>query len=92
MKLQDVPPAAFTAAPTHPPMKLVVDYDAIVQTLTDKQWVVLHIDPAKNRTNKIGATEAPIIKALNAHVRVTLKRRLFTKRLAPDAWFVLLAD
>lgn len=90
MKLTDLPAAAFTTEPVHPPMRLVVDYDALAAVLDTKGWLVLRTDPSKDRANPNGSLETPMVKAFNSHIRVTRKRKLLTKRLAPDAWFVCL--
>lgn len=92
MKYKDIPREALAAEPTHPPMKLVLDHDAIARLLTDKPWLVLRVDPSQDRITNIGAVESPAVKAVNNHVRITLKRRLLTKRIAPDAWFLMLTD
>jgi hypothetical protein len=74
--------------PIFPPMKMVVDYDALYALLLEKGWLVIRTDPSLDRKTSVGGTEAPVVKAFNGHVRVVLKQRLFIRRMAIDAWYV----
>lgn len=85
MKFSEVPSEAFSVKPECPPMKLVVDYDALFDLLCQKHWLVLRTDPSKDKSDG-----NPMVKGFNNHVRLTKGQRLFTKRIAPDAWYVTL--
>ena len=79
--------------PLSAPHKLVPDYDALIQRMVDNGgWTVLHTNPDEDRRTTLGSWESPVVKAFNCHVRVVLKRALYTRRLARDAWYLQLGE
>jgi len=76
--------------PFDPPMKLVVDYEALYQQLLKTGWMLIRTDPSLDRPVGGGQKShvAPLVKAFNCHVRVVLKQRLFMRRVALDAWYI----
>lgn len=81
--------------PVEMPQKLVPapDYEALLAYLRKNGgWAVVRTDPKMDRRTTSGSTESPVVKAFNSHVRNTLKKALFTRRLARDAWYVELKE
>jgi len=78
--------------PIYPPMKMVVDYDALYALLLEKGWLIIRTDPSLDRVDTTArghrSTVSPVVKAFNCHVRVVRKQRLFIRRMAIDAWYV----
>jgi uncharacterized short protein YbdD (DUF466 family) len=77
--------------PMKMPQKLVPapDYEALLAHMRKNNgWAVIRTDPNLDRRTTSGSTEAPLVKAFNSHVRTTLKKALFTRRLALDAWYL----
>lgn len=88
MKMQDVPLKAFTAKATPIPTKCVPDWDALQATLEREGFVVIEEGELRQATS--GSWENTIVKAFNAHLRVTKKVRLFTRRIGHNRWFCTL--
>lgn len=94
LKLTDLPHEAL--APQPMPTKTVVanDYDALFQRMVDNGgWYVLRTDPEEDRplmsrAGKLTTMESPLVKGINNHVRMVVKRPLYTRRLARDAWYL----
>lgn len=75
--------------PQEPPTLSIIDYDALYRRMVDNGgWTVIRTDPNYDRQTTSGSTEAPVVKALNCHVRVVRKQPLYIRRLARDAWYV----
>lgn len=91
LKLCGLPHSALTPQPC--PVRSTPDYDALLQRMVDNDgWTVVRTDPTQDRRTTSGAWESPLIKQINCHVRVVLKRPLYTRRLARDAWYIQLGD
>lgn len=79
--------------PMKMPQKLVPDYEALLAHMRKNNgWVVIRTDPNMDRRTASGSTESPMVKAFNSHVRNTLEKTLFTRRLAPGAWYLELKE
>lgn len=94
LKLTELPHEALVPQPM--PTKTIVanDYDALFQRMMDNGgWYVLRTDPEEDRplmsrAGKINTMESPSVKGINNHVRMVVKRPLYTRRLARDAWYL----
>ena len=85
MKISEVPSAAFTAAPTPIPMKMVPNWDALYQILMQQGFVI--IESIDVRTTSVGGEECVQVKSFNNHVRLTQGSRLQTKRISATRWY-----
>lgn len=85
MKWDDIPDAVLDMQAVHPPVKLVVDNDALFDMLMQQKWMLIQTNPHED-TPQGNA----MIKAFNCHVRITKKMRLLTKKLSTDTWVVTL--
>jgi hypothetical protein len=74
--------------PIYPPMKMVVDYDALYALLLKKGWLIIRTDPSLDRADTNKSMQSPVVKAFNCHIRITRKQRLFIRRMAIDAWYI----
>lgn len=85
MKWGDIPDEVLDKEAIYPPVKLVVDNDALFHLLKQQKWLVIQTDPHEDNPSG-NAT----IKAFNCYVRITKRMRLLTKRLSTDKWIVTL--
>jgi len=77
-----------TVRPIVPPMKMIVDYEAMYLMLKARGWLIIQTDPSLDRSfGPKGSMEAPVIKGFNCHVRYK-KEILFTRRVGVNAWYV----
>jgi hypothetical protein len=90
MRFDDVPDRAYDIAPTPVPMKVVPDWDALYETLLREPYIVLDVPVEDLRYYKSTAAEAPTVKGLNNHVRLSKKRKLLTKRISATRWLCML--
>jgi hypothetical protein len=88
MKIADIPNSALSAQPTPIPMKVVYDWDVMLDVLLKQGFVIIESD--NNRTTTVGGVECVPVKAFNSYIRTTKKMKLYTKRISANRWFCTL--
>lgn len=88
MKLSEIPEKVLTLKATPIPTKCVPDWDSLYAILVMKGFVI--IDEGELRLTTANGIENTMVKAFNAHVRITKHMRLRTKRIGENRWFCCL--
>ena len=88
MRIEDVPKAAFTTAPTPIPTKVVHDWQALHDTLKAQGFVIIESDQLRVMAG--GGSEGVLVKMFNSHLRQTVGARLKTKRISAHRWYCTL--
>ena len=81
MKMGEIPEAAWVAAPTTIPTKVVHDWDALYAIMLHRGFVIIESDRLR------GKHDCVEVKAFNSHLRQIKDAKLKTKRIANNRWF-----
>jgi len=87
MKWSDVPTEVLEMQAVYPPVKLVVDHDALFDMLQKQKWMLIQTNPHEDTPSGNA-----MIKAFNCHVRAVKKMKLHTKKLSTTEWILTLGD